>query len=82
MDLGNADDAGLPDRRVPRQRCLHLEGRDVFAPADDHALPPTHEPEIAVLVHDRHVDAVRRQADGPRLLATVSIPTEGYGRPR
>src|SRR5665811_266336 len=69
-------DRALQDRRMGRQRVLHLDGRDVLATADDHVLGAVLDQDVAGLVDRRHVagaePAVADGGGGRILIAVVA----------
>src|SRR5262245_21105828 len=53
--VGDGDDRALEHRRVPRDRLLDLDGRDVLAAGDDDVLLAVAELDVAVGVPDADV---------------------------
>src|SRR3712207_1243625 len=56
--IGDGDDRGLHHRRMPGDRLLHLDGRDVLAAGDDYVLAPVADLDVPVRVPHGHVPRV------------------------
>ena len=72
--VGGRDHGALQDRRVRRERVLHVDRRDVLAAADDHVLRAVLDQDVARLVERRHVARVEPAvADRGRRRVRVAV---------